>query len=56
MIKIKDPDKFAAMIVQIGNSDGIIIPYQIMKYSGYEKGDILEVWIRKKPEFDEDDL
>ena len=49
---LNDVEKFKAIIVQIGDSQGIIIPASILKYSGFERGDVMQVWIKRVPEFE----
>jgi len=52
MKMLNDVEKFKAIIVQIGDSQGIIIPASILKYSGFERGDVMQVWIKRVPEFE----
>lgn len=41
------PEKFYAKIVQVGDSEGIVIPYQILQANNWKKGDNLAIWLKK---------
>ena len=47
MIKI-DVEKFYAKIVKIGDSAYILIPAKVIKFGGYELGNDVEVFIKRK--------
>lgn len=52
---IGSPEKFYSKIVNIGNSKGVIIPYQMLKANGWEEGQDVVVWIKKLVKMAEDE-
>jgi antitoxin component of MazEF toxin-antitoxin module len=45
---LNDTTSFHANVLIIGNSLGIIIPSNILKFEGLDKGDKVKIWIRKE--------
>jgi len=41
-------DKIIVQIKKVGNSKGIIIPTNVLKFTGLKEGDWLEVWFKKR--------
>ena len=41
-------DKIIVEIMKVGNSQGIIIPSKVLKFTGLKEGDWIEVWFKKK--------
>ena len=44
----EDVDSFYAHVIILGNSLGIIIPSNVTKFAGLDKGDKLKIWVRKE--------
>ena len=41
-------DKIISQVRKVGNSQGIIIPTNVIKFTGLKNGDWIEVWFKRR--------